>query len=128
MKLKISLSLVALCSIPASLHAREAVPAPFRFQTLESDYEWDEDMAKARAVVASAVPLGTSFWKALEVFEHAGARCAGDRHDPQIARCTYSDWVTVHDYGRADLYWTAVVRLGDGQVQSLSLDRVVDEK
>lgn len=128
MKLMILLSLVALYSIPAILHAREAARAPFRFQTLESDYEWDEDMAKARAAVASAVPLGTPFWKALDLLEHAGARCVGDRHDPQIARCTYSDWVTVHDYGRADLYWTAVVRLADGQVQSLSLDRLIDEK
>lgn len=128
MKLKILFALVALCSVPASLHAREAVPAPFRFQTLESDYEWDEDMAKARAAVARAVPLGMPFWHALDLFEHAGARCVGDRHDPQIALCKYSDWITVHDYGRADLSWTAVIRLGDGRVQSLSLDRVVDEK
>ncbi len=103
-------------------------PPCTRFEKLETDYEWDENLEKQRAVVEHAVPLGMSFWKALELFEAAGARCVGDRHDPQIARCVYSDWITVHDYGRADLFWTAVVRLADGKVQTLSLDRVVDEK
>lgn len=128
MKLKTLIAAALFCSLPSHLLAREADTAPFHFQKLESDYEWDEDLEKERAVVTRAVPLGMSFWKALDILKQAGARCVGDRKDPQVARCVYSDWITVHDYGRADLFWTAVVRLADGKVETLSLDRVVEEK
>ncbi len=117
----------ALLLSPAA-HAKGGTAPPFRFATLESDYQWDNDLDKARGVVVQAVPLGLPFWEALDIFKQAGARCVGDKHDAQIARCVYSDWITVHDYYRADLSWTAVLRLGDGEVATLSLDREVREK
>ncbi|QSR19286.1 MULTISPECIES: hypothetical protein [unclassified Novosphingobium] len=122
------IALAALLSLPCTLQAKDKSERPFQFSVLEDDYQWDNDIEKTRTTLSREIPLGMSFWSALDILEKAGARCAGDRKDPAIARCVYSDWMTVHDFNRADLYWTAVVRLDDGKVGSLTLDRTVEEK
>ncbi|HEX7853283.1 MAG TPA: hypothetical protein VF503_06265 [Sphingobium sp.] len=126
--LKILIPLTACLSLSSALEAKDHPPTPLRFETLENDYQWDSDLEKARATLARVIPSGMSFWTALDLLEKAGARCAGDQHDSQVARCVYSDWITVHDYNRADLFWTAVVGLKGGKVETLTLDRTVDEK
>ena len=125
---KSMIPLAACLSLSSSLQAKVHTPESLRFETLENDYEWDNDLNKARAMLTRAIPSGSPFWAALDLLENAGARCVGDRQDPQVARCVYSDWIPVHDYYRADLYWTAVVRLKEGKVETLTLDRTVEEK
>ena len=122
------LALVALLLIPSELEAKDEAKPSLQFTVLEDDYQWNNDIEKARTTLAREIPPGTSFWSALDVLEEAGAHCTGDRQDPEIARCVYSDWMMVHDYYRANFYWTAVVHLDDGKVGSLTLDRTVEEK
>ncbi|MBV1692020.1 hypothetical protein KRR38_31225 [Novosphingobium sp. G106] len=128
MTFKTLIALVACFSLCPPVHAKEQKYPSLRFAAIESDYQWDNDLEHARGTLARAVPVGLSFWAALDILEKAGARCMGDRHDAQIARCVYPDWTTVHDYYRASLFWTVVVRLKEGKVVALALDRVVDEK
>lgn len=92
------IALAALLLIPSALQAKDKAEPSFQFTVLEDDYQWDNDIEKARATLAQKIPLGTPFWSALDILKRAGARCTGDRQDPAVARCVYSDWMTVHDY------------------------------
>jgi hypothetical protein len=122
-----TLIVLAAFSISPALHAKDRQDSRLHFAALEDDYQWDNKLDHARATLSRAIPLGSPFWTALDILEKAGARCTGDRHDAEIARCLYSDWITVHDYYHGHLFWTVEVRLKDGKVGALTLDRVVDE-
>ncbi|NML91292.1 hypothetical protein HHL26_19820 [Sphingobium sp. TB-6] len=122
-----TLIVLAAFSISPALHAKGPQDPGLLFSALEDDYQWDNKLDHARATLSRAIPLGSSFWTALAILEKAGARCTGDRHEPEIARCLYSASITVHDYYQGHLFWTVEVHLKDRKVGALALDRIVDE-
>ncbi|WP_449469961.1 hypothetical protein [Sphingobium chungangianum] len=77
------LALVALLLIPSELEAKDEAKPSLQFTVLEDDYQWNNDIEKARTTLAREIPPGTSFWSALDVLEEAGAHCTGDRQDPR---------------------------------------------
>ena len=116
----------AFSSPPA--HAEPSIVEPLRFASLERDYEWDGKMRKAEDALGQTIPPGTSFWTALDTLKAAGARCAGDVHDPRLAKCAYSERITINDYYPADAVWTVIFHLDDGKAGRLMVSREIDER
>lgn len=108
----------------AALYARDRL----QFEKLERDYQWEGGMRSANKALAQAIPPLTSFWMALDTLKAAGAQCSGDNRDASLAHCVYSQRITIDDYYPADAVWKVSLRLKDGKVGSLSLDREIDAR
>ncbi|WP_257558435.1 hypothetical protein [Sphingobium sp. CFD-2] len=100
----------------------------FTFRALERDYQWYDRMDEANAALRSAVPPGSSFWKALDTLRSAGAQCVGDNRDRRLARCTYSERIIIDDYHPADAIWTVLLHLQDGEAVDLTMSRDIDKR
>lgn len=120
-------AILMLSAVPAA-HAEASATRSFTFEGLESDYQWYGDMQHAKASLLQAVPIGTSFWGALEMLEKAGARCSGVAGDPRSARCSNAQRITINDYYPADAIWTVALHLEDGKADNITVTRDVDER
>lgn len=128
MKYRMLMPMLLLVTAPYALHANPLPIRPFMFEKLEYDYQWYGHMRNANATLTRAVPSGTPFWNALDTLRNAGARCSGDDRDPHLARCTYSERITINDYYSADAVWTVLLHLEDGKAVNVTMSRDIDER
>ena len=123
---KLISAILLLFAAPVA-HAETSPVHPFTFEGLERDFQWYGDIQHATASLLQVVPIGTSFWEAIETLETAGARCSGVAGDLRSARCVKALSITINDYYPADAVWTVALHLEDGKADDIMVTRNIDE-
>lgn len=117
----ISAAMVAatFAAVPAAFAAQPAVS----FRTIE--YDGGDRVAEAQNALGGAIPAGTPIVAAEAVLSEAGARCHPSRHEAGSIRCVYNE-MSAADENFDDIRWTTHLRVADGLVTDMTVDRIVD--